>query len=123
VTVLVVDDEPSLRLLCRVNLELDGFSVHEAGTLTEARDRLERGDVDVVLLDVHIAGEDGRDLLDELRAQAADGRVAVRTGSVDATGPRFAAADRVMVKPFEPADLVAIVRELAGPASVDSATT
>ena len=30
--VLVVDDEPSLRLLCRVNLELDGHIVREAGT-------------------------------------------------------------------------------------------
>ena len=36
-TVLVVDDERSLRLLCRVNLELEGHVVHEAGTLAEAR--------------------------------------------------------------------------------------
>jgi DNA-binding NtrC family response regulator len=35
--VLVVDDDASLRLLCRVNLELDGFDVREAATLDEAR--------------------------------------------------------------------------------------
>ena len=35
--VLVVDDEPSIRLLCRINLELEGFDVLEAGTLAEAR--------------------------------------------------------------------------------------
>ena len=36
-TVLVVDDERSLRLLCRVNLELEGHRVLEAATLAEAR--------------------------------------------------------------------------------------
>ena len=39
---LVVDDEPSLRLLCRVNLELDGHHVREAGTVADARRELER---------------------------------------------------------------------------------
>ena len=37
--VLVVDDAPSLRLLCRVNLELEGYRVLEAGTLAEAAAR------------------------------------------------------------------------------------
>jgi DNA-binding response OmpR family regulator len=36
-TILVLDDEPSLRLLCRVNLELEGYRVLEAATLDEAR--------------------------------------------------------------------------------------
>ena len=35
-TVLVVDDEPSLRLVCRVNLELDGYRVLEAPNVAEA---------------------------------------------------------------------------------------
>ena len=43
-TVLVVDDERSLRLLCRVNLELDGHRVLEAATLAEARARDRAGD-------------------------------------------------------------------------------
>jgi DNA-binding response OmpR family regulator len=111
-TVLVVDDEPSLRLLCRVNLELDGFRVLEAGTVPAARELLNTEQVDLALLDVHIAGQDGRDLLDELRAAEADIRVVMLTGSVDVTGPRLAAADRVVSKPFEPTDLVATVREL-----------
>ena len=36
---LVVDDEPAIRLLCRVNLELGGYDVREAGTLADARRR------------------------------------------------------------------------------------
>ena len=46
-TVLVVDDEPSLRLLCRVNLELEGYRVLEARTLAR-RARARRRVVDVV---------------------------------------------------------------------------
>lgn len=117
---LVVDDEPSLRLLCRVNLELDGFRVLEAGTVGAARSLLLSEPIDVLVLDVHIGGEDGRDLLDELRAAGSPVRVAMLTGSADLHSPRFAAADRVIAKPFEPIDLIASVRELAEVAHVDS---
>ena len=120
-TVLVVDDEASLRLLCRVNLELEGHRVLEAGTLAEARETIERVPVDLVLLDVHIAGQDGRDLLEELRARDDDIRVVMLTGSVDVTGQRLASADRVVAKPFEPLALVATVREVLTTPRVDSA--
>jgi DNA-binding response OmpR family regulator len=119
-TVLVVDDEPSLRLLCRVNLELEGLEVVEAGTLAEARGVLERERIDLVLLDVHIAGQDGRDLLAELRARGGDVRVVMLTGSVDVTSGRMTAADRVIAKPFEPTRLVATVRDLLETPRVDS---
>ena len=76
--VLVVDDEPAIRLLCKVNLELDGYEVREAGTLDEARKHLE-GPVDVVLLDMHIGRERGEVLLEELIARQIP--VAVVTGS------------------------------------------
>jgi DNA-binding response OmpR family regulator len=119
-TVLVVDDEPSLRLLCRVNLELEGLDVLEAGTLADARRLLEHERIDLVLLDVHIAGQDGRDLLDELRARDAGVRVVMLTGSVDVSGGRLAAADRVVAKPFEPMRLVETVREVLETPRVDS---
>jgi len=119
-TVLVVDDEASLRLLCRVNLELEGFRVLEAGTLRAAREHLENERVDVVVLDVHVAGDDGRDLLDELRRADAETRVVMLTGSADITSTRFDAADEVMSKPFDPASLVATVRRLSNGAPVDS---
>lgn len=121
-TVLVVDDEPPLRLLCRVNLELEGFRVLEASTIGAARELLESELVHVLILDVHIAGEDGRDLLDELRAENSPVRIAMLTGSADLRSPRFEAADRVLAKPFEPLDLIASVRELAAGARVDSST-
>ena len=123
VTVLVVDDEPSLRLLCRVNLELEHYRVLEAGTLAEARRLLDSEPVDVVILDVHVGDGDGRDLLEELRAREADVRVAMLTGSADVTMGRFDAADAVMPKPFEPTELLTVVRDLSQRgANVDSST-
>ena len=123
VTVLVVDDEPSLRLLCRVNLELESYRVLEAGTLGEARRLLDSEPVDVIILDVHVGDGDGRDLLEELRARDADVRVAMLTGSADVTTGRFEAADAVMPKPFEPTELLNVVRDLSQRrANVDSST-
>ena len=113
VSVLVVDDEPSLRLLCRVNLELDGFDVHEASTIPEARERLEERPISVVLLDVHVGAGDGRDLLGELRARESPTRVLMLTGTADIATSNLDDADGVMAKPFDPAKLVAAVRELA----------
>jgi DNA-binding response OmpR family regulator len=68
-TVLVVDDDASLRLLCRVNLELDGYRVLEAPTVAEAEDMLLAERVDVVLLDVHVGPESGIELMRNLRAR------------------------------------------------------
>lgn len=113
-SVLVVDDEPSLRLLCRVNLELDGFRVLEAGTVDEARETLHEEQIQVVLLDVHVGTGDGRQLLEELRAEESTTRILMLTGSADIATSNLDAADHVMAKPFDPAELVATVRALAG---------
>lgn len=114
VSVLVVDDEPSLRLLCRVNLELDGFRVLEAGTVGEARETLDSKPIEVVILDVHVGSGDGRQLLAELREQDSSTRVLMLTGTADIATSNLDAADKVMAKPFDPAELVSTVRELAG---------
>ena len=114
VSVLVVDDEPSLRLLCRVNLELDGFRVLEAGTVGEARETLDSKPIEVVILDVHVGTGDGRQLLAELRERDSSTRVLMLTGTADIATSNLDAADKVMAKPFDPAELVSTVRELAG---------
>jgi len=67
--VLVVDDEPSIRLLCRVNLELDGHEVLEAESLATTRIALAEEDVDVVVLDVHLRGERSDPLVAECHAR------------------------------------------------------
>jgi DNA-binding response OmpR family regulator len=97
-TVLVVDDDPSLRLLCRVNLELDGYQVAEAASVAEAQELLVAGGLDAILLDFHLGDGDGRDVLTWLGADRPG--VALFTGS-ERIGPELRAlADAVLPKPF-----------------------
>jgi DNA-binding response OmpR family regulator len=107
---LVVDDDAALRMLMRVNLELDGFAVSEAETLDQAKESLAGGRPDVVLLDVHVGREDSGALLHELRAGGVP--VAVVTGSADVAEYRDI-ADGVLEKPFEPSSLIELARRLA----------
>jgi DNA-binding response OmpR family regulator len=111
--VLIVDDADSIRLLCRINLELEGHAVREAASVDAARRELAEGDVDVILLDVHVGPDDGRDFLREVRESHPDVRVAMLTGSVDSDAVRSVGADALLPKPFELDDLKATVRELA----------
>ena len=71
--ILVVEDDASLRLLCRVNLELDGFRVEEAATVEEARAAVAAARPALVVLDLRLGADTADELLDELRAS----RVAV----------------------------------------------
>jgi DNA-binding response OmpR family regulator len=107
---LVVDDDAALRLLCRVNLELEGFAVREAATVAEAEAALAAERPDVVLLDVHLGGEQTHDLLARIRADGIP--VALVTGSVDMNDYRDS-ADAILAKPFVPQMLVETARRLA----------
>jgi two-component system, OmpR family, KDP operon response regulator KdpE len=109
-TVLVVDDDPSLRLLCRVNLELEGHRVVEAGTISEAEAALDNGGVDVVLLDLHLGNERGIELVPKLEERGLTGSTALLTGS---PGNRLPAEATVIPKPFAIDELTGTVRRLA----------
>jgi two-component system C4-dicarboxylate transport response regulator DctD len=108
--VLVIDDEPAIRLLCRVNLELGGYEVREAGSLEEARKQVAEG-VDIVLLDMHVGKERGEALLAELAEQAIP--VAVVTGSTDLEAIGTTTASAVLGKPFTIDELEETVALLA----------
>jgi DNA-binding response OmpR family regulator len=109
--VLVVEDDAGLRLLARVNLELEQFRVSEAGTLEEARAAVATERPGLVFLDVHLHGESTDVLLGELRRAGVP--VVVVTGTADATQYRDR-ADEVLGKPFEPSALVAAARRFVG---------
>jgi DNA-binding NtrC family response regulator len=114
ITVLIVDDDIAIRLVCRVNLELEGLRAVEAGSLDQARQVLAEEPVDVVLLDLHLGHEHGLDLLHELRRDRPEVGVALLTGSPQSRSPREEArADAVISKPFEIEELGRTVRRLA----------
>jgi DNA-binding NtrC family response regulator len=111
--ILVVDDDPSIRLLCRVNFELEGHEVVEADSLAAAREQLEDVHVDVAVLDVHLRGERSDALVAECRARHPPIPVVLVTGSVEITHPGLAKADAILPKPFELDVLLSTVRDLA----------
>src|SRR5690348_12360435 len=111
-TVLVVDDEPSIRFLCRVNLELDGFRVLEAATLDDARTSLAEAP-SLVLLDLHVGAEHGVDLLTEIRADHPEMGVVLLTGTVELSEAERELADGVLQKPFTLEQLGSTVRRFA----------
>jgi CheY-like chemotaxis protein len=112
-TVLVVEDDPSLRLLCRVNLELEDYRVLEAGTVDQGEQLLEEEDVDVVLLDLHVGDRRGVELLPLIREEHPHVRVCLLSGTSETDPPRMAGVQGFIRKPFEIDVLSQTVRDLA----------
>lgn len=100
-TVLVVDDAAAIRLLCRVNLELDGHRVLEAGTLEEARDLLAAEPIEIVLLDVHVGAGNGLAFMADVRRDHPGVAVAILTGTAELESARIHHPDALISKPFE----------------------
>ena len=119
--VLVCDDTPSIRLLIRINLELAGFEVLEAGdgsaALTLLRQHHDRPPA-VLVLDGQMEPVDGWATIAEVRADPAFARLPVImvTAALQQREDERAyelGVDAFVAKPFEPEDLVAIVARLA----------
>jgi len=109
--VLVEEDDPAIRLLCRVNLELEGFRVREAASIPSGRAAVAEERPALVFLDVHLGGTSSEGLLDELRADGIP--VVIVSGTADLEYYRDRATE-VLGKPFDPAALVAAARHHVG---------
>jgi two-component system nitrogen regulation response regulator NtrX len=111
-SILVVEDDAALRMVCRVNLELERFRVREAAALDEARALVAAERPSLVFLDLHLGLGATDGFLEELRAVGIP--VVLVSGTVDVTEYE-GRATAVMPKPFDPADLVAAAhRHLSG---------
>jgi DNA-binding response OmpR family regulator len=112
-TVLVVEDDASLRMLCRVNLEVEGYRVLEAETIERATKLVGAEPVDVVLLDLHVAERRGTELLPVLRAERPEAAVCLLSGTSETDPPDEEGVDGFIRKPFELEVLNETVRRLA----------
>lgn len=114
-TILVVDDDVHVREMVQVMLGTAGFDVVEAPNATSALSRLAAGGVDLLITDLRLPEMDGGTLISRVREEHAhDGvPILVVSGYAD-TAPMSVAADRMVVKPFEMAELVHTVSEMLG---------
>ena len=116
-TVLVIDDEAPIRLLCRVNLEAEGMEVAEASDGPSGLEKARAEPPDVILLDVMMPGLDGWQVAEELledertrgipiifltaRAEFRDRARGLDIGGID-----------YITKPFNPIELAPLVEDL-----------
>jgi DNA-binding response OmpR family regulator len=109
-SILIVEDDASLRMVCRVTLELERFRVREAEAVDEARLAVATERPALVFLDVHLGLTASDALLEELRADGIPVVIVSGTAELDEYVGR---ASEVIGKPFDPAHLVAAARRHA----------
>jgi DNA-binding response OmpR family regulator len=122
--VMVVDDDEVIRQLIAVNLTLEGFDVITAVDGRDCLDKVLEARPDVITLDVMMPRLDGWVTATQLRRnpQTADIKVVLITARAqedDRSRGRQIGVDAYLTKPFDPAEMIRVVRELAGvPTSV-----
>jgi excisionase family DNA binding protein len=115
--VLIVDDDEQVREYVRVNLEVEGYNVREAGNAEEGLRALEESQPDLVLLDVMMPQVDGWEMLQLLHERhGADAvPVVMFSGKVDEAAADEAAergAQGFIGKPFDPGQLIEKTKQL-----------
>ncbi len=115
-TVVIADDEPSVRLLVQATVAEDNLRVIEAEDGDQAWALIQEWRPKVVLLDVRMPGRTGLEILSAIKADSnlAETRVILLTASAaesDIAAGLAAGADAYLTKPFSPRELLARLDE------------
>jgi two-component system chemotaxis response regulator CheY len=119
-TVMIVDDSASLRQVVRMALSGAGYQVMDAGDGQEALDKLNGSKVHLVISDVNMPRMDGITFVKTLK-QKPEYRflpvimLTTEAGEARKDEGRAAGAKAWMIKPFQPAQMLAAVSKLVGP--------
>jgi excisionase family DNA binding protein len=108
-SILIVDDDPGLRGFVRASLELEGYTVREAGSAEEGLAALEEESPDLILLDVMMPKVDGWEMLRRVQERHGVGAIPVLmfSGKVDeASDVTARGASGFIGKPFDPQQLI-----------------
>jgi len=116
--VLVVDDDEVIRRLIAVNLQLEGFDVETAVDGQDCLNRVSEIDPDVITLDVMMPRLDGWETAVQLRKSPETAHIRVvlitaRAQEDDKNHGSRVGADAYLTKPFDPNEMIRVVRELA----------
>src|ERR1043166_6380518 len=114
--ILVVDDEPSIRMLIRTILQSEGHSITTASNGREALEMVIGNVPDLIVLDLMMPEMDGWHLLEELhiRGLRRHTRVVIVSGHYDPQGvseDRRAHAHHFLPKPFDPSSLIELIND------------
>jgi two-component system OmpR family response regulator len=112
---LVVDDHADIREPLTTYLQRQGFAVHAAADAVAARQLLQaRPGIQLVVLDVMLPGEDGLSLCRDLRGGGGPPVILLtaKAASADRVAGLEQGADDYVVKPFDPPELVARIRNV-----------
>ena len=117
--VLVVDDDDVIRQLITINLEIEGFDVTTAIDGQDCLDKVKEVRPDVITLDIMMPRLDGWEAASRLRADPATAAIKVvllsaRAQEADLQRGSRIGVDAYLTKPFDPEELIATVRRLAG---------
>ena len=114
--VLIVDDDEPLRRYLRVNLELEGYSVVEAGSGDEGLAAIDEEPPDLILLDVMMPKVDGWEMLRRMQERHGIGSIPVImfSGKSEESAEEAAArgAQAFIGKPFDPQQLIDSTKQL-----------
>ena len=112
-SVLLIEDEPTLRQVIADGLEADGFTVVQAVDAADGRERLRRFAYDALVVDLRLPDANGLDVLEEALTLFPTMRAVVMTGlgsvSEAVTAIKLGAVD-FLIKPFGLSQLSGVLR-------------
>jgi CheY-like chemotaxis protein len=115
--VLVVDDEPDVLLLCRLNLQQLGHELLEASNGSTALELARKRHPDVIVLDLMLPGMNGYEVLETLKQDGGTSDIPVlvltaKSLRADRERSEGLGASEFLTKPFLPSDLCEMVESL-----------
>jgi two-component system KDP operon response regulator KdpE len=111
-TVLIVDDEASIRRFLKINLQANGYAVVESDSIAAAQDCFDRTRPDLVILDLGLPDGDGASVLSYIKGKAQTPVMILSVKASDREKIRLldAGADDYIAKPFSVDELAARLR-------------
>ena len=122
-SILLADDDDSLRTMLRITLTKLGHTVHEARNGREALSLYEQEPADLIITDLVMPDKEGLEIIRELRRKKANVKIIAMSGGgrVSATGylkiAKAMGADLVLAKPFSGDEIRAGLNQLLPPGS------
>jgi DNA-binding response OmpR family regulator len=114
--VMLVEDDPTMLSLLQTLLEIEGFAVEKIEQFGNVPENVRTSRPDVVLMDVHLKGADGLEILKALRAAPGinQPKVIISSGMDFRHAAMSAGANEFVLKPYMPDELIAKIKSQLG---------